>query len=238
MQIKTRQRCDIWLWRINHKDLIPYQLAEKNSILHVCGSHFILGRPAALFEPSNPDWALSLNLGYKKLAVVSSPESSCERNARRKRQNENKTVQNEKHKENKKILHEIIIYSVTADRSDKSEETQTESSANIEKENQELETLNQKLHNENQYLKKGIESLKRELNSFKYDVTKLSNDQQNRVSYYTGLECFNTLITLFNLVQSEIKSGNKLPSFEKFILCLMRLRPGVSVFDLANRFQI
>ena len=149
----------------------PIQLAEKNSTLHICGSHFILGRLGALFEPSNPDWAL----GYKKLSVISSPESACERNVRRKRQNENKTVQDEKHKGNKKILHEIVNQnqivnsSATADRNNKSKETETESSANIEKENQELKTLNQKLHNENQYLKEEIKSLKRELNSFKYD---------------------------------------------------------------------
>ena len=62
-----------------------------------------------------------------------------QRNARRKRRNENKTVQDEKHKENKKILHEIINQneiinnSVTADRNNKSKETQAESSANTEK---------------------------------------------------------------------------------------------------------
>ena len=52
-----------------------------------------------------------------------------------------------------------------------------------------------------------LKSLKRELNSFKYDETKFSNGEHNRVSYYTA--CFNTLITLVNLVKSEIKSGNK-----------------------------
>ena len=172
----SRQRRDIWLSRI--KDLTPSQLAETNSTLHVYGSHFIWGRPAALFEPSNRDWAPSLNLGYKELSVISSPESPCERNARRKRRNENKTVQGEKHKGNKKIIHEInnqneiINNSVTADKNNKIKEAQTESSANIEKENQELKTLNQKLHNENQYLKEEIKSLKRELNSFKYDEAK------------------------------------------------------------------
>ena len=58
------------------------------------------------------------------------------------------------------------------------------------------------------------------------------------VSYYTGLACFNTLISLFNLVKEEIKSEKKLQPFEKFILCLMGLRLGVSVIDLADRFQI
>ena len=91
-----------------------------------------------------------------------------------------------------------------------------------------MKTLNQKLHNENQYLKEEIQSLKRELNSLQYDEAKFSNDDHNnRVSYYTGLACFNTLITLFNLGKSEIKSKNKL-QFEKCILCLMRLRLGVS----------
>ena len=145
-----------------------------------------MGRPAAPFEPSNPDWAPSLHLGYKKLSVILSPESASERNTRKKRRNENKTVQDEKHKGNKKILleiinqNEIINSSVTEDRNNKSKETQTKSSANIEKENQELKTLNQKLYNENQCLKEEIKCLKRELNSFKYDEAKLSNDEHKQ----------------------------------------------------------
>ena len=87
LQKLSGQRRDVWLSTINRKNLTPSQLAEKNSTLHVCGSYFILDRPAALFEPSNRDWAPSLNLGYKKLSVISSPESACERNARRKRRN-------------------------------------------------------------------------------------------------------------------------------------------------------
>ena len=119
---KYLDRGVIYDLRINRKDLTPYQLTENNSTLHVCGSYFILGRPAALFEPSNPDWTPSLNLRYKKLSVISSPEWAGEPNARRKRGNENKTVLDEKHKGNKKILHaiiskkEIISNSVTADR--------------------------------------------------------------------------------------------------------------------------
>ena len=58
------------------------------------------------------------------------------------------------------------------------------------------------------------------------------------VSYYTGLACFNTLITFFYLVKSEVKSGDKSRPFDKFIFCLTRLKLGVSVIDLAVRFQI
>ena len=58
--------------------LTPSLLAEKNSALHVCGSHFILSRPAALFEPSNPGWAPSLNLGYKIYQLLHSTMASGE----------------------------------------------------------------------------------------------------------------------------------------------------------------
>ena len=46
---------DVWLSRINPKNLTLSQLLEKNSTLHVCGSYFILGRPATLLEPSKQD---------------------------------------------------------------------------------------------------------------------------------------------------------------------------------------
>ena len=58
------------------------------------------------------------------------------------------------------------------------------------------------------------------------------------MSYYTGLACFNTLMTLFNLVKPAIKKGKLLNPFEKFMLCMMRLRLGIPVIDLADRFQI
>ena len=43
---------------------------------------------------------------------------------------------------------------------------------------------------------------------------------------------------MVNLVKSEIESRNVSQPFEKFIVCLMRLKLGVSVTDLADRFQI
>ena len=68
------QRSDVWLSRINCKDLTTSHLPEKNSMLYGLGSRFISGRPAALLEPLNSDWAPNLNLGYKKLSVISSQE--------------------------------------------------------------------------------------------------------------------------------------------------------------------
>ncbi|XP_070380836.1 uncharacterized protein [Dermacentor albipictus] len=52
----------LWLSRIHRKDL-----DELATHYRVCGAHFITGRPAYLMDEANPDWALSLNLGYKSM---------------------------------------------------------------------------------------------------------------------------------------------------------------------------
>ena len=39
-----------WLSKINQKNLTACHLAEKKLILHVCGKHFINGKPSALYE--------------------------------------------------------------------------------------------------------------------------------------------------------------------------------------------
>ena len=74
LQVLSRQRRDVWLSRINGKDLTASHLPEKNSTLYVLGRRSISSRPAALFEPLNSDWASKLNLGYKNLSLISSQE--------------------------------------------------------------------------------------------------------------------------------------------------------------------
>ena len=58
------------------------------------------------------------------------------------------------------------------------------------------------------------------------------------MSYYRGLACFNTLMTLFNLVKPAVKKGKLLNPFEKFMLCMLGLRLGIPVINLTDRFQI
>ena len=60
------------------------QPAEKNSTLHVCGKHFINGKPSALYETTDPNWIPTINLGYE-LVTISSRESAVNRSDRRKR---------------------------------------------------------------------------------------------------------------------------------------------------------
>ena len=58
------------------------------------------------------------------------------------------------------------------------------------------------------------------------------------MSYYTGLACFNALMALFTLIKPAVKNEKLLNPFEKFMLCMMRLRLGIRVINLADRFQI
>ena len=50
------------------------------NIVHVCGKHFIDGKPA-LYETTDPNWIPTINLGYE-LVNISSPESTVARNDR------------------------------------------------------------------------------------------------------------------------------------------------------------
>ena len=112
----------------------------------------------------------------------------------------------------------------------KSKEIQTDVSftTSMEQENAELKQINTKL------AKKIAELNQR----FKKANLIKKNSRMMINKCHTGLACFNTLMTLFNLVKPAIKKGKLLNPFEKFMLCMMRLRLGIPVIDLADRFQI
>ena len=95
-----------------------------------------------------------------------------------------------------------------------------------------------KLKEENAKLRNENSDLKKHLHNFMYTKDKFKNNEE-LVTYYTGLVDFNALNALFDLVKLDIvtKRG-KLNPFEMLILCLTRLRFGLAVIDLANRFQI
>ena len=72
---------------------------------------------------------------------------------------------------------------------------------------------------------------------YKYNKQKFKNDDQ-MMSCYTVLACFDILMVLFSLVKTAFNKGRMLNPFEKFILCIMGLLLDISVTDLADWFQI
>ena len=118
------------------------------------------------------------------MATICSPESTVARNDRRKIE--------------ENLLQGEIQY---IEASVNSKEIQANRSFinSIEQENGELKRINAKFAEE-------IIELKSEIQKYKFKKEKLKKDDQ-RVSYYTCLACFNILMTLFNLVKPAIKKG-------------------------------
>ena len=156
----SRDRRSQRLPKINQKNLTACQLAEKNSTLHVCGKHFINGKPSALYETTDPNWIPTVNLGYE-LVTISSPESTVARNDRRKRRSNNLNQINESTEKKKKVVEENVpqqeIQEIEA--GVKSKEIQTDASfiTSIEQENAELKRINTKLAKEIAELKSEIQ---------------------------------------------------------------------------------
>ena len=165
----SRDRRSQWLSKINRKNLTACQLAEKNSTLHVCGKHFINGKPSALYETTDPNWIPTINLGYE-LVTISSPESTVARNDRRKRRSNNLNQINDSTKKKKKVVEENVpqqeIQEIEA--RVKSKEIQTDASfiTSTEQKNAELKRINKKL------VAKEIAELKSEMQKYKFNEGK------------------------------------------------------------------
>ncbi len=75
----SEKRRNCWPAAINRGDLKP----ENYPYMRICSDHFINGKPASLYDESNPDWVPSLKLGYgKKRSCLASSryERAMERN--------------------------------------------------------------------------------------------------------------------------------------------------------------
>ena len=64
----SEERRNTWLARISRADLSM----EKQKNTRVCSDHFVSGKPAALCDKRNANWAPSLNLGHEKCKVPAS----------------------------------------------------------------------------------------------------------------------------------------------------------------------
>ena len=63
-------------------------------------------------------------------------------------------------------------------------------------------------------------------------------DNNEKVLYYTGLSNWNLLKVLFDYVEAHLKKNSVLTPFQQLLLCLMKLRLGLSGQDIAYRFKV
>ena len=81
--------------------------------------------------------------------------------------------------------------------------------------------------------------LKEKLHKAQLDRSALQDDD-NMVSFYTGLQSFTVLDTVFRFVSNTIPENTRaiLNNFQQFLLLLMKLRLGLPDKDLAYRFGV
>lgn len=227
--LSTKRR-ELWLARINRQKLSENQLAEINSTLHVCSYHFVSGRPSKLFESSNPDWAPSLHLGYSNNTNAAQSE---ERFDRRQRRTLTKLTSDSANAELKHSLDEDQHPIGHNDNIENNKQVQTDL-FDLNAVIAEREQLQQQIAMQNEHVK----MLNDKLQAYLFTEERFRNNSE-LVTYYTGLADFNSLMALYKLIKSDIavKRGCLGP-FPSLVLCLMRLRLGVGVVDLADRFKI
>ncbi|XP_061662238.1 uncharacterized protein LOC133493199 isoform X3 [Syngnathoides biaculeatus] len=92
----------------------------------------------------------------------------------------------------------------------------------------------QRLLIENSHLKSALNDSRITQETFK--------DNNKKVNYYTGLQSYKTMITIFEYIEEFIPekthTHRSLSKFQKFILALMKLRHNFPEQDLAYRFDV
>ena len=127
----------------------------------------------------------------------------------------------------------------TLDSDEKQEGTVDETEAVANKRQLQCESTNQ-----NQFMEKSSQTDKfnylltcsREFTQT-FEETEFQNDDE-RVSFYTGLPSFDILRTAFNFISPHVsRSSSCLTKFQEFVMVLMKLRLNMPFKDLAYRFK-
>ena len=183
-----------------------------------------MGKPSSIFDKNNPDWAPSQNLGHDYQKVTATSQERYNRTQER----------NEKRRRSGSAFAflELSKPSTTEDQAntyiDESNCKACQTDITAEYFTETLEN-DERLEKENASLK---EKLK--LNS----LCKESFEEDNeKVLFYTGLPNWMVLLCVFNFVKDLLQSSKGvLPPFQKFLMCIIRLRLNLPGRDLRYRF--
>lgn len=194
---------------------------------------FIAGKPCALYDITNPDWAPTLKLGHRKVDPAATTRDSSRHQRAVERKDRKKNVNAAK-----ALLElqcgprqEANVDVNDMEDIDSGTGTQTNlSSSTVEAMQEEL----QRLITENRELKEklAVEQNKFDQNFFRED--------DEKVRYYTGLQDYCTLDILFQFVEPYIphSSASVLSKFQQLVLTLIKLRLNLSHLDNGHRFGI
>ena len=194
----------------------------------ICSRHFISGKPAYLYDQTNPDWLPSLHLGHSKKAEPKKENTERWERLKARRESFNRLEA----AQSLLSLGELSYTESTVHNEEDREEeistsTQTElTHISIKELQEELERSKQEIHY--------IQSRHKGTFSEEY----FTSDEI--VKFYTGLPNLKVLKVVFDLVQKvmSINERSKLTGFQEFVAVMAKLRLNCPLQDLATRLDV
>ncbi|XP_013406439.1 uncharacterized protein LOC106170924 [Lingula anatina] len=220
----SQARRDKWLSNIGRSDI------KESSYEHirVCSDHFV-GKPAALYDKLNPDWAPTVKMGRPSDTEnqQATPHSRYSRSVQRS---------------TKMKQHEAATALLDLQKSGEVAAT-FEMTTNVETGTASQTTVDMKLYTamEEEIMRLQSENaeLKKACKAKQFDIDFFENDDE-KVRYYTGLPNYPVLKSLYDYIETDIILHHKsvLDKFQQLILVLMKLRLNLANQDLAVRFGV
>ena len=223
----SKKRRDGYLAAIS-RDNLREKILENDRI---CLRHFISGKPAYLYDQTNPDWLPSLHLGHNKKAEPGKEATDRweRQKARRESANRFEAAQS--------LLSLSVSTSVepmTIVEEDKgmAMETQTElTSSLIQSTQEELDRCHQVIGELNGLLSQQKSAFSEE-----------SLTNSDVVKFYSGMPNLKVLRAVFDLVKKAVpvsrSEGCKLTAFQEFMATIVKLRLNCLMQDLATRLNV
>ena len=202
----------------------------------ICSRHFVSGKPAYLYDESNPDWLPSLHLGHSKKAE--SKIESTERCERRVARNEARRESFNRLEAAQSLLSlgesSHMESTVPNEEEDREEETGTATQTEL------TLTSIEKMHQELERSKQVISDLNSQPLGHKATFSEEYFTTDDIVRFYTGLPNLKVLKTVFDLVKKcvSMHDKSKLTGFQEFMVTIAKLQLNCALQDLATRLDV
>ena len=205
-------------------------------LFHVC----VAGKPSALYDKTNPDWAPTVDLGHDKLKSplgdVTSPR--YERTAGRAVKRRPAVKRRRLEVANTLLSMQDLLGDVQPLEVDRPAETELDETAKGCQTDVSRDAL-RGMEEEMRRLTLETSDLKKQLSSAKLTQSSLAGNDE-KVKFLTGLPTYHILSHLFDFVSSRLTETHRssLTKFRQLLLVLMKLRLNVSNELLAFIFDV
>ncbi|XP_064487682.1 uncharacterized protein LOC135399877 [Ornithodoros turicata] len=234
-RLLSERRRREWLARIKRAGI-----AGDPDKYKVCSRHFLSGSPSGLFDDCNPDWAPSLHLGYN--AEPAHDGRYKRLMARHSRSRQAPPDANQHVDISPETAMDITVHDtdVAVDECDMQQGNFTaEPVSGMSCQTDMTADHIHQLEVEVASLRKEMRAAKEDLLASKFTEEALRDDDE-KVSFYSGLPSFLAILSLFHLLKDHVahSSRNVLSQFEEMMMFLIRIRLGIHMQDLAYRFNV